>query len=125
MTAWRAHRGQGHGGARGSISDIAQQITSRYLREAHLGNNVLQLDIIMGRVDVGALLGLARSFSADGLMCPHANIAGAPTVQQWVDGIKHGRTVTVLALKNAPGDSSSEKAPNADLAEHVAPRVEF
>ena len=82
-----------------SMSDISERIASRYPREVRLGDTSLQLRL-MGASDVDAMVGFARTLPAEDLMYLRVNITDAPVVQQWVEGIQQGRTVTVLALKN-------------------------
>jgi len=81
------------------MSDTTEQIASRYPRDLRLGDDILHLRL-MGEADVDALVEFARTLPADDLMYLRVNITEAPVVQQWVAGIKQGRTVTVLALKN-------------------------
>ena len=85
--------------AQESISDTIEQIASRYPRDIRLGDGVLHLRL-MGDTDVDALLGFARTLPSEDLMYLRVNITEPPVVQQWVDSIKKGRTVTVLAVKD-------------------------
>ena len=85
-------------GSQESMSDIWEQIASRYPREVRLGETCLQLRL-MGESDVDAMVDFARTLPAEDLLYLRVNITDAPVVQQWVEGIKQGRTVTVLALR--------------------------
>lgn len=85
--------------AQESMSDTIEQIASRYPRDVRLGDGVLHLRL-MGDADVDALLGFARTLPSEDLMYLRVNITEPPVVQQWVDSIKKGRTVTVLAVKD-------------------------
>lgn len=82
-----------------SMSDISEQIASRYPRETRLGDTDVRLRL-MGESDVDAVVEFARTLPAEDLMYLRVNITDAPVVQHWVEGIKQGRTVTVLALQN-------------------------
>ena len=83
-----------------STSDISERIANRYPREVRVGDTSLRFRL-MGESDVDAMVEFARTLPAEDLMYLRVNITDPPVVQQWVEGIKQGRTVTVLALKNA------------------------
>ena len=83
----------------GSTSDVTKGIASRYPRDVQFGDDVLQLRL-MGENDVAPLVAFAQTLPPEDLMYLRVNITEAPVVQQWVDGIKQGRTVTVLASKD-------------------------
>ena len=82
-----------------SMSDISEQIASRYPREVRLGDTSPRLRL-MGESDVDAVVEFARTLPAEDLMYLRVNITDVPVVQHWVEGIKQGRTVTVLALQD-------------------------
>ena len=81
------------------MSDTSDGIADRYPREVRLGDISLQLRL-MGESDVEAMVGFAKTLPAEDLMYLRVNITDAPVVQQWVEGIRQGRTVTVLAMMN-------------------------
>ena len=83
-----------------STSDISERIGNRYPREVRVGDTSLRFRL-MAESDVDAMVEFARTLPAEDLMYLRVNITDPPVVQQWVEGIKQGRTVTVLALKNA------------------------
>ena len=85
-------------GVHESMTEIWERIAGRYPREVHLRDTCLQLRL-MGDSDVEAMVDFARTLPPEDLLYLRVNITDEPVVQQWVEGIKQGRTVTVLALQ--------------------------
>ena len=81
------------------MSDISEQIAGRYPREVRVGDTSLQLRL-MGESDVDAMVEFAKTLPGEDLLYLRVNITEAPVVRQWIEGIRQGRTVTVLALKH-------------------------
>ena len=77
----------------------AKSVAGRYPRTVQLGPSELQLRL-MDESDVDALVDFARTLPPEDLLYLRVNIADPVVVRQWVDGIKSGRTVTVLALQD-------------------------
>ena len=81
----------------GTGAGALRRVEANYPREVTLADDhPIQLRL-MGEPDVDAVLSFARTLPPDDLMYLRVNITEPPVVQSWVDSIKAGRTVTVLA----------------------------
>ncbi len=76
---------------------VAQWLGQRYPRAVELaGERRIQLRL-MGAADVAAVLAFANTLAPEDLMFLRVNITEAPVVERWVESIRAGSAVTVLA----------------------------
>ena len=81
----------------GTAAVTLKRVEAHYPREVTLADDhPIQLQL-MGERDVDAVLAFARTLPPNDLMYLKVNITERPVVQNWVDSIKAGRTLTVLA----------------------------
>ena len=80
----------------GVPSDIAR----RYPRRVELADgSQVELEL-MGNDDIDDILAFARTLPPNDLMFLRVNITERSTVRQWIDSIRAGRTITVLARQD-------------------------
>ena len=87
---------------------VPSEIARRYPRQVELADGTQAELELMGSADVDAMLAFARTLPAHDLMFLRVNINDRPVVEQWVESIEKGRTITVLARQdgNVLGEST-------------------
>lgn len=85
----------------GRVPNVLQRVADRYPRQVTLSGNLRVTLSLMGEQDVGAVVDFARTFPPDDLMFLRVNITERPMVQYWVESIKAGRMITILAKRDA------------------------
>ena len=87
---------------------VPSEIARRYPRQVELADGTQAELELMGSADVDAMLAFARTLPPHDLMFLRVNINDRPVVEQWVESIEKGRTITVLARQdgNVLGEST-------------------
>lgn len=80
--------------------DALERIRSTYPRDVSLADARPVKLRLMGESDAEAVLAFARTLPPDDLMYLRVNITEPSVVQQWVDSIAAGRTLTVVAISS-------------------------
>ena len=78
--------------------EALRQIGSQYPRHVTLGDDTIELRL-MGEDDVDAVLEFARAMPPADLMYLVVNFTEESVVRHWVENIKAGKALTVLAVK--------------------------
>ena len=84
--------------AEDSARAALRQIGSQYPRRVTLDDETLELRL-MGEADVGAVLDFARGMPPEDLMYLVVNFTEESVVRHWVENIKSGKAITVLAVQ--------------------------
>ena len=79
---------------------VAPDITRRYPRRVDLADGSQAELELMGGGDIEDILAFARTLPPDDLMFLRVNITERATVRHWIDSIRAGRTITVLARQD-------------------------
>ena len=79
------------------MNQTASQIDREYPRTVKLSNGTTARLRLMTPADAQAVLGFARSLPLDDLLFLRTDITDPAVVEEWVENIGEGRTVTVLA----------------------------
>ncbi len=87
-------------GAGGNAEGVLQWLAQRYPRDVELTDEWRVQLRLMGADDVAAVLAFANTLAPDDLMFLRVNITEQPVVERWVESIRAGRTVTVLARRD-------------------------
>ena len=82
----------------GDARKALQQISGKYPRHVSLGEDTIEFRL-MSEDNVDAMLKFARTIPPDGLVYLVANCTEEPVVRSWVENIKAGRALAVLAVK--------------------------
>ena len=81
----------------GTTAAVLEQIAERYPRQVALAEHDPVQLWLMREQDIDAVLAFARTLPPDDLMYLRVNITEPPVVRHWVDSIRAGRAITVLA----------------------------
>ena len=84
---------------RENAADMLEQIASQYPREVELEGDVIQLRL-MDDDDVRAILDFAGTLPPEDIMYLVVNFTEETVVRAWLETIRAGRAITVLALKD-------------------------
>ncbi len=87
-------------GAGGNADGVLQWLAQRYPRDVELTDERRVQLRLMGEEDVAAVLAFASTLAPDDLMFLRVNITEQPVVERWIESIRAGRTVTVLARED-------------------------
>jgi RimJ/RimL family protein N-acetyltransferase len=87
-------------GAGGNADGVVQWLAQHYPRDVELAHERQVQLRLMGEEDVAAVLAFANTLAPDELMFLRVNITEPPVVERWVESIRAGRTVTVLARED-------------------------
>ena len=79
---------------------VPPAIARRYPRQVDLADGSRAELALMGSGDVDDILAFARTLPPHDLMFLRVNITERATVRQWLDSIRAGRTITVLARQD-------------------------
>jgi L-amino acid N-acyltransferase YncA len=82
------------------MTQIASQIDREYPRSVKLGDGTTAKLRLMTPADAQAVLEFARALPPDDLLFLRIDITDPAVVEEWVENIGEGRTVTVLAEAN-------------------------
>ena len=81
-------------------SGVPIEIARQYPRQVDLTDgSQVELEL-MGSTDIDDMLAFARTLRPHDLMFLRVNITDRPVVEHWVDSIRAGRTITVLARQD-------------------------
>ena len=81
-------------------SGVPIEIARQYPRQVDLTDgSQVELEL-MGSTDIDDMLAFARTLRPHDLMFLRVNINDRPVVEHWVDSIRAGRTITVLARQD-------------------------
>ena len=89
-----------HAPAGGVAAEVLEPLARRYPREVDLTDDFHVTLELMGERDIDDVLAFAKTLPPDDLMFLRVNISERGVVEHWVESIKVGRTITVLARQN-------------------------
>lgn len=81
-----------------ATAEATRRVREQYPRQVTLPDGKALELRLMGPGDIDAVLAFARSLSPEDLMYLRVNVTEADAVDSWIDSIKRGRTITVLAV---------------------------
>ena len=84
---------------RENAADMLEQIASQYPREVELDGSFIRLRL-MDDGDVRAILDFAGTLPPEDIMYLVVNFTEETVVRAWLETIRAGRAITVLALKD-------------------------
>ena len=84
----------------GVTETVRGRLAKRYPRQVDLAVDCQVTLELMGEHDVDAVLAFAQTLPPDDLMFLRVNITERSVVQHWVESIRAGRTITVLARQD-------------------------
>ena len=83
-----------------AISGVPREIALGYPRQVDLADgSQIELEL-MGSGDIDDMLAFARTLPPHDLMFLSVNITDRPVIEHWVESIRAGRTITVLARED-------------------------